>query len=322
MCTPADGKFDICFLGTGVSTAVPNLAHILAGGEAPCQVCEDAMHTAHSKNKRNNVSLAAVFNDSAGKKRCVVIDVGKTMRDACMSQLPKIGVSEVSGIVLTHGHADAIFGLDDVRDLQTCEAVQVTNAAGDTTTGFRVVSGALPVFLNTETMGTVNQCFSYLTGKPTFLDESLNILDRRIALLDFKVVASDSKFDACGLPVKAFPVLHGGSYVSLGFALGKEGQFVYLSDVKIIPEESMQYLKSLRIKTFVIDVLSQHGVFSHMGLDEALAVVAVLRPETVYFVGMSCSMGMHDAVEARLAKIAPTTHLAYDGLYLKDFEMH
>jgi glyoxylase-like metal-dependent hydrolase (beta-lactamase superfamily II) len=49
------------------------------------------------------------------QKRCVLVDAGKTMRDACMRVLPKYGVANVDGILLTHGHADAILGLDDVR---------------------------------------------------------------------------------------------------------------------------------------------------------------------------------------------------------------
>lgn len=54
----------------------------------------------------------------------------------------------------------------------------------------------------------------------------------------------------------SFPVLHGGSYISLGFSIGKEGEFVYISDVKAIPPETMAYLKSLpKINTLVLDSL-------------------------------------------------------------------
>eukprot|EP00600_Ochromonadales_sp_CCMP1393_P007756 CAMPEP_0174960630 /NCGR_PEP_ID=MMETSP0004_2-20121128/3805_1 /TAXON_ID=420556 /ORGANISM="Ochromonas sp., Strain CCMP1393" /LENGTH=283 /DNA_ID=CAMNT_0016209013 /DNA_START=20 /DNA_END=871 /DNA_ORIENTATION=+ len=278
--TPS-GKFDIVFLGTGVSTAVPNLAHILNAGSKPCAVCSDAMHVSGSRNKRNNVSLAVLFDDNKGKQKCVVVDVGKTMRDACMTQLPKVGVKEVSGIIITHGHADAIFGLDDVRDLQKSVPVKVSSPSGESITGFRIESGAIPIFLNQDTMDTVSKAFGYLTGTPAFLDEANNILERRVA-----------------------------------FSFGREGEFVYISDV------NLKYLQEIpRIKVFVIDVLNQSGIFSHMGLDEALDVIALLKPEMAYFVGMSCSLGLHEEVEAKLATLAPNTHLAYDGLVLKGFAM-
>jgi hypothetical protein len=69
--------------------------------------------------------------------------------------------------------------------------------------------------------------------------------------------------------VKCFEVYHGGTYVSLGFCIGKEGELVYISDVKEIPEASMVFLKSIapRIKVLVIDVLDLgNGVYSHVSV--------------------------------------------------------
>lgn len=316
------GKFSAVFLGTGVSTAVPNLQHIINPAGKPCSVCHDALASG-SKNRRNNVSLGLIFNDEAGAKKCVVIDVGKTMRDGCLQLLPRLGVREVHGIVLTHGHADAIFGLDDVRDLQISKPTKVTGENGEKSTGFKVMSGAMPVFLNEPTMQTVKKCFGYLTEPPVFLDEKNKVLERRIALLDFQVIDSNANFNVAGLPIRSFPVYHGGTYISLGFSIGKAGELVYISDVKIIPEETMEYLKALpRIKVFVIDVLALQGIFAHMGLDEALAVVRILNPEVTYFVGMSCSVGLHDELEAKLAEMEPNTHLAFDGLILSDFDIN
>jgi phosphoribosyl 1,2-cyclic phosphodiesterase len=100
-------KFKIVFIGTGVSTAIPNLGHILNDS---CVVCRDANTQSGSKNKRNNVSIAIIFTGDDNTEKCVLIDVGKTMREACMPVLPKHGIKQVSAIVLTHGHADAILG--------------------------------------------------------------------------------------------------------------------------------------------------------------------------------------------------------------------
>mmetsp|Transcript_73688 Transcript_73688/g.144625 ORF Transcript_73688/g.144625 Transcript_73688/m.144625 type:complete len:329 (+) Transcript_73688:50-1036(+) len=316
------GKFDVIFLGTGVSTAVPNLQHIINTGPSPCKVCHDALNPM-SKNRRNNVSIAMTFLDSTGERKCVVIDVGKTMRDGCMGLFPAHGINEVSGIIITHGHADAIFGLDDVRDLQLSKSVKVKNeTTGEEEVGFKVLSGALPVYLNQETMTTVKSVFSYLTMPPVFLDAANNVLERRVALLDFRVIDSNACMNVCGLPVRAFPVYHGGKYISLGFSVGRAGEFVYISDVSSIPADTMNYLKSLpRIKVFVIDVLSHDSIFAHMGLSDALKVVDILQPETVYFTGMTCSLGMHDEVNDMLRETRPNVQLAFDGMKLSEFDM-
>jgi hypothetical protein len=48
----------------------------------------------------------------------------------------------------------------------------------------------------------------------------------------------------------------------------------------VIPEETMRYLKSMRIKTLVLDCLRlTPGNFAHASLEEALAWVDELRPE-------------------------------------------
>ena len=36
-------------------------------------------------------------------------------------QFPKEGISSVKALLLTHDHADATFGMDDLRDLQKRE---------------------------------------------------------------------------------------------------------------------------------------------------------------------------------------------------------
>lgn len=350
------GKFKVVFLGTGVSTAIPNLGHILADN---CDVCRDAQTKSESKNKRSNVSIAILFQGNPElvtarsapyKEKCVIIDAGKTMRETCLRILPRHNVKEVAAILLTHGHADAILGLDDVRDLQISKSVTVNNSAASFScvccagpehicqpctgtgsgsaaidsklTGFRVISGAMPIYLHEETMDVVKKTFSYLTQPPDYLDKTTLVLSRRVALLDFTVLQQDDSFNVCGLPMRCFPVYHGGKYVSLGFSIGTHGQFVYISDVKIIPESSMAYLRSIPyIATLVIDCLNAEGIWSHMGLEEALAVVEELQPSAAYLTGMSCQMGMHADVEAVLQKRSPNTHLAFDGLELRDFEI-
>jgi hypothetical protein len=199
-------EFDVLFLGTGVSSGVPYLAHVVTGGNT-CEVCLHALNVPGSKNKRNNVSIALLFNSVIdGSKQCVLVDVGKTMRTALLTEFPRRKITNVNAILLTHGHADAILGLDDVRDFQKYEVCEVINpATNEKTLGTKMLTGPLPIYLHKETMDTVSKQFNYLTSKPKFLNEAEFIVERRIALLDFKVMDHNSEYSIAGLAIRQFP---------------------------------------------------------------------------------------------------------------------
>lgn len=304
------------FLGTGVSTAIPNMGHVLYGG---CDTCQQAQ-TAGNKNRRNNVSIAVIFQSPVTKEQaCVLVDVGKTMRDSCMRHLPTHHVTSINGVLLTHGHADAILGLDDARDFQQSKRVATKRPDGTEISGFQVVGGALPIYLHQQTMDVVSKSFAYLTTPPPYLSKEQGILERRVALLSFEVIPPRSALAIAGLPIDVFPVFHGGEYISLGFSFGKPGSFIYISDVSAIPAESLEFLKSLKIHTLVLDLIGMVGIFPHVGINEALAIVDQLKPERTFFVGMGCDHD-HDFLQRELTSRGNNLHLAWDGLVLEGFD--
>mmetsp|Transcript_25594 Transcript_25594/g.41045 ORF Transcript_25594/g.41045 Transcript_25594/m.41045 type:complete len:157 (-) Transcript_25594:134-604(-) len=136
----------------------------------------------------------------------------------------------VHQIFLTHGHADAILGLDDVRDLQQIR--EVRDSSGKQL-GYRAVSGPLKVISNKATISTVKRAFPYLAKKQECVPGLKDVVLRRVAQLDFITVSDDAEISSdCGLRVKLFPVYHGGTYISLGFEFGRSGEFVYISGSK------------------------------------------------------------------------------------------
>jgi hypothetical protein len=85
----------------------------------------------------------------------------------------------------------------------------------------------------------------------------------------------------------------------------------------------MDFLKSLpRIKVFVIDALNKEmGVYSHMGLGEALNIIKILNPVKAYLIGMTCSIGDHEKMNEELRIISERTELAFDGMLLEGFAL-
>ena len=313
---PARGFFDVTFVGTGVSTGIPVLSHVLRGG---CSVCSDAHRNPGSRNRRNNVSILLRHSDEkTGAERNILVDVGKTMRPALMNTCPAVGVHTIDAIFLTHGHADAILGLDDVRDLQDIEEVY----DGDKMIGYRPIRGGLQVISNEKTIKTTKKCFPYLAKRPECVPGRPGVALRRTASIDWKVVSDDATLNMWGLRTQLFPVFHGGRYVSLAFEFGRKGEFVYISDVSSLPEKSMSRLRSIKpaIQTLVVDCLQVTSHTTHFGFDEMLDFVRTLAPKVTYITGISCWLGEHHAVQSKLDQVHRAEGLdirvAWDGLVL------
>ena len=331
---PPPGTFDVCILGSGVSTGVPMMNHVFAG-ECPKaetrrksdgkSVCLEAYENPRSKNARGNVSILVRYTpDGSDKTATIMVDAGKTMRPACLKSFPIIGAQSIDALLLTHDHADAVFGLDDLRDLQKQE--EVLEEGTGKLIGYRVLGtgGALRILSNKQTLRTARRAFPYLAAPADFV--SPGILRRRIACFSWEEIPSDdAALNVGGLGVRCFPVLHGGTYVALGFSFGaaEDGRrpFVYISDVKAVPTSTLEWLQQAPIDILCVDLLRRDDHTTHFSFDEAVAFVRQIQPAKALFVGMaSCEVGDHDDVNAELAQIGAADgldmQLAYDGLLL------
>ena len=90
-----------------------------------CQACGPALrHGRSDPNWRGNVGALLRFKDEAGRLRLVQIDCGKTYREiTAMGVYKQHGVQAIDALLLTHDHADAIGGLDELRSLQPYDPV-------------------------------------------------------------------------------------------------------------------------------------------------------------------------------------------------------
>ena len=96
-----------------------------------------------------------------------------------------------------------------------------------------------------------------------------------------------------------------GRYNVLGFRIG---DVAYCTDTNGIPDESMKQLRGLRV--LILDALRRRPHPTHFSLDEALAVIAKLKPKRALLTHISHDLD-HAAIQAELP---PGVELAYDGL--------
>ena len=203
----------------------------------------------------------------------------------------------VDALLLTHDHADAILGMDDLRDVQKSEIFE------DQGVWIHRVTTNLGVYASQRTVTSLRIMFPYLFPKPKPaepVDES-KTPTRYVAKLEARIFddeaspAPPTPFRVCGLEVQPLRVLHGGDYISYGFMLGPpNARFVYLSDISTMLPETDAILKAQEgITLLVVDALFVEKVHStHMNLTQALYLIRTYRPKRAVLVGMSHGVWM------------------------------
>uniref|UniRef100_A0A6B2LBP1 Metallo-beta-lactamase domain-containing protein n=1 Tax=Arcella intermedia TaxID=1963864 RepID=A0A6B2LBP1_9EUKA len=281
-------------MGTGCSTGTPDLGCAIERKAFMCGVCRDALANLHSPNRRNNPSVLIQLRHT---KKNILIDCGKTFREGALRWFPARGVNALDALVLTHEHTDAIGGMDDLRDAQ-------------------VPSGVLPVFANQFTHNRLVQKYPYLFGEGS---DSKSV-GRRIAQLEARVISKHTKFNVEGLSFTPFDLIHGGSYISLGFAFGSPDEVVYFSDFSEIPEECYNMLNNRKISVMVLDMLRESPNHpSHPTLAQTIQVIhrmlKICEIKKIYLIGMNHTVD-HHPTNLMLNQLFPDglVELSYDGL--------
>jgi phosphoribosyl 1,2-cyclic phosphodiesterase len=253
-------------------------------------VCRDSQRPG-SKNFRRNTSLLLQATGPDGLPVNIVVDAGKSFYEACMAWFPQYGVESLDAVVLTHAHADAIAGLDDLRDW--------TNYA----------RSELPVYARAQDMATLAKTHFYL------VDRNQSTSGGGVAKLRF-IKTTDEPFDVMGLRFTPLPVEHGRNVTSNGYRIGN---VCYIPDVSTIPPATDKLLAGC--ETLVLDALRPgrtHG--SHFSLEQAIDTARRLQPVRTLLTDMAHDID-HDPVNKQLAKLKAAEgldiQLAYDGLWFE-----
>jgi phosphoribosyl 1,2-cyclic phosphate phosphodiesterase len=255
------------FLGTGTSTGVPMIG-------CDCAVC--ASPDPRDKRMRPSI-LVEVPAPDGGTKR-LLVDTTPEMR----VQMLRAGVRRIEAALITHTHADHIFGLDDIRQFNFRWGMD------------------MPVYGTEPTLAHLRRVFDYC-----FLDTQAGGGKPRLVLTPFEPYVP---FDLFGVTVTPLIVLHGSlPVVTFKFGAG----FAYVTDVSKIPDETRPHLRGL--DTLVVGTVRYEPHPSHFSLGEALAEIADLAPRQAYLTHLSHYFG-HEKVSADLP---PGVALAHDGLTVR-----
>lgn len=274
------------FLGTGTSERVPRIT-CLAEQPPTCVVCQDSQRPG-SKNLRRNTSLLIQTQGNSGFPVNIIIDAGKSFYEACMQWFPGFGVTTLDAVVLTHAHADAVAGLDDLRDW--------TMSTGK----------SMPLFVRSEDISPLSKTHFYL------LDTSLRMSGGGVASLDV-VETDETPFDVLGVKFTPLPVEHGHGFTTNGYRIG---DVCYMPDVSAIPVSTERLMSGCDV--LVLDALRRgrtHG--SHLTLEEAIEVARKIGAPRTLLTDMAHDLD-HEPVNEELRQLKSSEgldiQLAYDGL--------
>lgn len=253
----------LTFLGTGTSMGVPTLGCV-------CATCTSR----DPNNHRTRPSIVVQWDEHT-----VVVDTGQEFRLQALRE----GIKRLDAVLYTHGHADHILGMDDLRPLT-----------------FRNTSPT-PLYGDKETLGVIERVFEY-----TFRKENRYPTSARVELRELSTEVGTT-VDICGVDVERIRVTHGRHSIA-GYRFGEAA---YLTDMSDVPDESLERLNGLDI--VVLDALRHEPHPSHAHLAKSIEVAEKIGARRTYFTHISHDLE-HEATNAALPK---GMQLAHDGLKLE-----
>ncbi|KAF8506870.1 beta-lactamase-like protein [Russula emetica] len=147
---PPAPSIEFIFLGTGTSGSLPNVSCLTAPESAtPCKTCLSTLKPEGKKNIRRNTSTVMRIEGKDGEMRTIVIDVGKNFQAAAVEWFPKYGLRRIDAVLITHAHADAMNGLDDLRGWTLRGAIQQF----------------IDVYVSQATFAEVERAFPYMVAR-------------------------------------------------------------------------------------------------------------------------------------------------------------
>lgn len=230
-----------------------------------------ACHVCTSEDSHDNRMRASIYVETMGLK--ILIDASPDFREQALRN----NITDIDAVLITHRHNDHVGGIDDLRPF--CMGRD---------------NSRLPMYVREDVGIDLRQrlsyCFSdvHYPGVPTF---DMRVIDNK----DFYIN---------GIKITPIEVMHGKMPI-YGYRIGN---FAYITDAKTISEEEKEKLYG--VDTLIVNALRQRNHFAHFTLQEALDLIAEVKPRVAYLTHMCHEIGTHEELSKTLPEnVKP----AYDG---------
>ena len=252
----------VTFLGTGTSYGVP-----MPGCD--CATCR-------SPDPRDKRYRTAIRVEAGG--RSLLIDTPPDLRSQCLAH----GIRNIDAVLMTHAHADHVFGFDDLRPF--------TNRMPE----------PMPVWASAGTAQTLRKIFDYL-DQPPIPGTSLARIDLRTA---------QGPFEFHGIRLTPLPAEHGRADM-IGWKIEHGGRtFAAIPDCKHLPPATLELCRGADLA--VIDALRIRPHPTHMNFDEAISALRKIAAKRSLVIHLCHEVSQAQAEQILPAGMAP----AYDGLQI------
>ena len=252
----------VTFLGTGTSYGVP-----MPGCD--CATCR-------SPDPRDKRFRTAIWVEAGGTS--LLIDTPPDLRSQCLAH----GIRTIDAALMTHAHADHVFGFDDLR--------AYTNRMAD----------PMPVWASAGTAETLRRIFDYL-DRPPIPGTSLARISLRVA---------EGPFEFRGFRLTPLPAEHGRADM-IGWKIEHAGRaFAAIPDCKVLPPETLALCRGVDL--VALDALRIRPHPTHMNFAEAIAALRDIAARRALVIHLCHEVSHAQAEQLLPAGMAP----AYDGLQI------
>lgn len=258
----------VTILGSGTSMGVPMIA-------CDCQTCTSS----DSRDKRTRCSALI---EVKGKR--LLIDATPELRLQCLAN----NITDIDACLITHTHADHIFGLDDLR-------------------GFtKAHQKPLEIWSSSVHFDKLYSIFGYADLKHTAGNKSL-------PQLIFRKFNTDTPFNVAGITVIPLELHHVmndcvAKTTSIGFRFGN---FAYCTDLCRMDQQHIEALKG--IDTLVLGVLRHKPHIAHLNIEQAVNLSRQIGVSQTFFTHIGHNI-LHDRDQQNLPE---GFFLSYDGLQIE-----